>query len=55
MRRWLGIMVGTGRQNFRGTKSRPMSVLPEMSPIVFPMLYKPFSLVNLEPPSVQGH
>ena len=48
-------MVGTGRQNFRGTKSRPMSVLPEMSPIVFPMLYKPFSLVNLEPPSVQGH
>ena len=46
-------MVGTGRQNFRGTKSRPMSVLPEMSPIVFPMLYKPFSLVNLEPPSVR--
>ena len=34
-------------------KADPMSVLPELSPIVFPMLYKPFSLVNLEHPSVR--
>ena len=35
-------------------KADPMSVLPELSPIVFPVLYiKPFSLLNLEQPSVR--
>ena len=46
-------MVGTGGQNYRGTKSRPNVSIARLSPIVFPMLYKPFSLVNLEQPSVR--
>ena len=48
MRRWLGIMVGTGGQNYRGTKSRPNVSIARIVSNRFPCA----SLLNLEQPSV---
>ena len=49
MRSWLGIMVGTGGQNYRGTKSRPNVSIARIVSNRFPCA----SLFNLEQPSVR--
>ena len=49
MRSWLGIMVGTGGQNYRGTKSRPNVSIARIVSNRFPCA----SLLNFEQPSVR--
>ena len=49
MRSWLGIMVGTGGQNYRRTKSRPNVSIARIVSNRFPCA----SLLNLEQPSVR--
>ena len=46
---WLGIMVGTGGQNYRGTKSRPNVSIARIVSNSFPCA----SLLNLEQPSIR--
>ena len=41
MRSWLGIMVGTSEQNYRGTQSRPNVRIVRIVSNVFSMFYKP--------------
>ena len=48
MRSWLGIMVGTGGQNYGGAKSRPNVSIARIVSNRFPCA----SLLNLEQPSV---